>query len=531
MSFADGLESGINLSLKISALQLQKEEEARLKNKYELDALTAQSTRQKNILESQKLLGEIEEQGYKGSDKYRRIQEAISESNMNWRDTVSADIKQGTEEAAKIAQRNDDIEDWNLTTEFLSSAMRWSKDPQLVELRQSNAPEWQAWQNNSLKILNRLQENGSDIPEYFNPRYAQAQARLAEVLEPTNPELNLETIDLGDYAEDISAVFRPKLSAYLGKQYKDDKGNEGEITDIRMTGAFESIEGGKKSLIGTRYTILTPSGETKTVEGFLPDRSQKVIRGDIEKSDAVAVSTADLIDQVSSGRHLLGTALDNPSMIQIMQEINSINSSKYFPPDQKFEGLILETAEELRDQSNLDIEDKKSTFNIGRFSQLPFDSTDQKSLEQVDGSLRQISQAFDGFGDYLEKKTIDGKTYLRLPRGATLDGIINKTKLTVEESLRQARSATRIPSGSTASGVISKKSYDFTVGNQPLEINRGESQSSYLPKLKQAYGDDVIDNAINDIQNELSQTYSGDVTDNDFALLSELYYYLGTRRR
>ena len=154
-----------------------------------------------------------------------------------------------------------------------------------------------------------------------------------------------------------------------------------------------------------------------------------------------------------------------------------------------------------------------------------------KSLEQVDGSLRQISQAFDGFGDYLEKKTIDGKTYLRLPRGATLDGIINKTKLTVEESLRQARSATRIPSGSAASGVRSKKSYDFTVGNQPLEINRGESQSSYLPKLKQAYGDDVIDNAINDIQNELSQTYSGDVTDNDFALLSELYYYLGTRRR
>jgi len=52
-----------------------------------------------------------------------------------------------------------------------------------------------------------------------------------------------------------------------------------------------------------------------------------------------------------------------------------------------------------------------------------------------------------------------------------------------------------------------------------------------LPKLKQAYGDDVIDNAITDIQNELSQTYSGDVTDNDFALLSELYYYLGTRRR
>ena len=30
MSFADGLESGINLSLKISALQLQKEEEERL---------------------------------------------------------------------------------------------------------------------------------------------------------------------------------------------------------------------------------------------------------------------------------------------------------------------------------------------------------------------------------------------------------------------------------------------------------------------------------------------------------------------
>jgi len=531
MSFADGLESGINLSLKISALQLQKEQEERLRDKATLDAITAQSTIQKNLLEAEKTQAEIQDLNYKNTAQYRAREEAVVESTINWRDAVTSDIKQSTEEAAKIAQRNDDVEDWNLTTEFLSSAMRWSKDPQLVELRQSNAPEWQAWQNNSLKIINRLQENGSDIPEYFNPRYAQAQARLAEVLEPTNPELNLETIDLGDYAEDISAVFRPKLSAYLGKQYKDDKGNEGEITDIRMTGAFESIEGGKKSLIGTQYTILTPSGETKTVEGFLPDRSQKVIRGDIEKSDAVAVSTADLIDQVSAGRHLLGTALDNPSMIQIMQEINSINSAKYFPPDQKFEGLILETAEELRDQSNLDIEDKKVKLGIGRFSRLPFDSTDKADMETVDSGLRSLSQGFDGFGDYLNKKTIDGKTYLTLPQGETIDGIINKTKLTVEESLRQARSATRIPSGSAASGVRSKKSYDFTVGNQPLAINRNEPQASYLPKLKQAYGNDVIDNAITDIQNELSQTYSGDVTDNDFALLSELYYYLGTRRR
>lgn len=152
-------------------------------------------------------------------------------------------------------------------------------------------------------------------------------------------------------------------------------------------------------------------------------------------------------------------------------------------------------------------------------------------MELVDGSLRTLAQTFDGFGDYLGKKTIDGKTYLVMPEGETIDGIINKTKLTVEESLRQARSATRIPSGSSASGVRSKRSYDFTVGNQPLAINRNESQASYLPKLKQAYGNDVIDNAITDIQNELSQTYSGDVTDNDFALLSELYYYLGTRRR
>ena len=152
-------------------------------------------------------------------------------------------------------------------------------------------------------------------------------------------------------------------------------------------------------------------------------------------------------------------------------------------------------------------------------------------METVDSGLRSLSQGFDGFGDYLNKKTIDGKTYLTLPQGETIDGIINKTKLTVEESLRQARSATRIPSGSAASGVRSKTSYDFTVGNQPLAINRNESQASYLPKLKQAYGNDVIDNAITDIQNELSQTYSGDVTDNDFALLSELYYYLGTRRR
>jgi len=214
-----------------------------------------------------------------------------------------------------------------------------------------------------------------------------------------------------------------------------------------------------------------------------------------------------------------------------MQEINSINSAKYFPPDQKFEGLILETAEELRDQSNLDIEDKKIKVNVQKFARLDYDSEDEKDMKTVDDALRAISQTFDGFGDFLNRKTVDGKTYLRLPKGETLDGIINKTKLTVEESLRQARSSTRIPSGSAASGVRSKKSYDFTVGKQPLEINRGESQASYLPKLRQAYGDDVIDNAITDIQNELSQTYSGDVTDNDFALLSELYYYLGTRRR
>ena len=161
MSFADGLESGINLSLKISALQLQKEQEERLRDKATLDAITSQSTIQKNLLEAEKTQAEIQDLNYKNTAQYRAREEAVVESTINWRDTVSADIKQGTEEAVKIAQRNDDIEDWNLTTEFLSSAMRWSKDPQLIELRQSNAPEWQAWQNNSLKILNRLQESGS----------------------------------------------------------------------------------------------------------------------------------------------------------------------------------------------------------------------------------------------------------------------------------------------------------------------------------------------------------------------------------
>ena len=74
MSFADGLESGINLSLKISTLQLQKEQEERLRNQYALDALTAQSTIQKNLLETKKTEAEIDELNYKNTDAYRKRQ-------------------------------------------------------------------------------------------------------------------------------------------------------------------------------------------------------------------------------------------------------------------------------------------------------------------------------------------------------------------------------------------------------------------------------------------------------------------------
>ena len=80
MSFADGLESGINLSLKISTLQLQKEQEERLRNQYALDALTAQSTIQKNLLETKKTEAEIDELNYKNTDAYRKRQEAVIES-------------------------------------------------------------------------------------------------------------------------------------------------------------------------------------------------------------------------------------------------------------------------------------------------------------------------------------------------------------------------------------------------------------------------------------------------------------------
>jgi hypothetical protein len=531
MSFADGLESGINLSLKISTLQLQKEQEERLKNQYQIDLIKADSDLQKNLLEAEETRLKIDDLNYKAKPKYRQRQEALTEATIDWRNAVTDDIKQSTAEAAEIAKTNKELKNWSLATEFLSSAYRWATDPEMIQLRKDNAPEWQAWQNNSLKIFQILHDSGNDIHEYFAPRYAQAQRRLGEVLEPTNPDLNLETIDLADYADDISAVFRPKLGSYLGKQYKDDMGNEGEITDIRMTGAFEAIEGGKKSLIGTQYTILTPSGETKIVEGFLPDRSQKIIRGDIEKSDAVAVSTADLIDQVAGGRHLLGTALDNPAMIEIVQEINNINSAKYFPPDQKFESLILETAEELRDDSNLEIEDKKRTINLTTFSQLPFDSDDIEDMRTVDRSLNILAQNFDGFRDYLEKKSIGNEDFLRLPKGETIDGVINKTKISIDESLRVARSLTRIPSGSSSAGVRARRTYDFTVGQNDLQISRDEKSSEFLPKLRQQYGDDIIDNAIEDIRGELSKTYDGDVMDNDFALLSELYYYLGSRRR
>lgn len=531
MSFADGLDSGINLSLKISALQLQKEEEARLREKAKYDAMTAQSTMQKNILESQKILEETEELRYKNTDAYRRRQEAVLESNMNWRDTVSESIRVDTEEGKRIAERNQDVENWNVTTELLASANRWALDPVLIEQRKSNSPEWQAWQNNTLKVLSKLHDDGSDIVEAINPRYLQAITKISEVLEPNGSELNLDNTDLSQYSSDITTIFRPKLGTYLGKQYKDDKGNEGEIIDIRLTGGFPAVDEGTKAIIETEYTIQTPSGEKKKITGFLPDRSASVIRGDIEQSDAVAVSVADLIDQTAVGKTLAGMMLDNPGVIEVMQEINGINSAKYFPPDQKFEALILETAEELRDQSNIDIEDKKIKNNVSRFSRLPFNSNDTADMETVDRGLRSLSQSFDGFGNYLGQKTVDGKTYLTLPEGETIDGIINKTKLSVQDSLNIARSSTRIPSGAGSTRLQRKNIYDFSIGTNKLEISRGESSAEFLPKLKTQYGDDVIDNAIQDIRNELSQTYSGDVMDNDFALLSELYYYLGSRRR
>jgi hypothetical protein len=367
--------------------------------------------------------------------------------------------------------------------------------------------------------------------EAINPRYLQAITKISEVLEPNGSELNLDNTDLSQYSSDITTIFRPKLGTYLGKKYKDDKGNEGEIIDIRLTGGFPAVDEGTKAIIETEYTIQTPSGEKKKITGFLPDRSASVIRGDIEQSDAVAVSVADLIDQTAVGKTLAGMMLDNPGVIEVMQEINGINSAKYFPPDQKFEALILETAEELRDQSNIDIEDKKIKNNVSRFSRLPFNSNDTADMETVDRGLRSLSQSFDGFGNYLGQKTVDGKTYLTLPEGETIDGIINKTKLSVQDSLNIARSSTRIPSGAGSTRLQRKNIYDFSIGTNKLEISRGESSAEFLPKLKTQYGDDVIDNAIQDIRNELSQTYSGDVMDNDFALLSELYYYLGSRRR
>lgn len=527
MSFADGLESGINLSLKISTLQLQKEQEERLRNQYALDAVTAQSTIQKNLLEAQKTEAEIDELNYKNTDAYRKRQEAVIESNMNWRDTVSENIRQDTAEGKKIAERNQNVEDWNLVSEFLSSAQNWASNPELVDARKSNSPAYQGWQNNSLKIMSYLADQGIELGEYADPRYMQAVSNLSAILEPNGSDLNLEDTDLTQYSSDITTVFRPKLGSYLGKQYKDSQGNEGEIIDIRMTGEFPAVDDGTKAIIGAEYTVQTASGEKKKITGFLPDRATSVITGEIDPTDAVAVSVADLIDQTAVGKTIFSMMLDTPGTLEVMQEITALNSSRYFPPDLKFEKLILETAEEIRDQSNLDIEDKKIKFDVKRYARYPFGSDDQADRELVHSGLSALSQAFDGFGDYLVTK--DG--LLTLPEGETIDGIIDKTKISVEESLRIARSSTRIPSGVQASSVRSPRTYDFSVGQNDLLISRDEPSAQFLPKLRQQYGDEIINNAIEDIRTELSKTYDGDVMDNDFALLSELYYYLGSRRR
>jgi len=531
MSFADGLESGINLSLKISTLQLQKEQEERLRNQYALDAVTAQSTIQKNLLEAKKTEAEIDELNYKNTDAYRRRQEAVIESNMNWRDTVSENIRQDTAEGKKIAERNQNVEDWNLVSEFLSSAQNWASNPELVDARKSNSPAYQGWQNNSLKIMSYLADQGIELGEYADPRYMQAVSNLSAILEPNGSDLNLEDTDLTQYSSDITTVFRPKLGSYLGKQYKDSQGNEGEIIDIRMTGEFPAVDDGTKAIIGAEYTVQTASGEKKKITGFLPDRATSVITGEIDPTDAVAVSVADLIDQTAVGKTIFSMMLDTPGTLEVMQEITALNSSRYFPPDLKFEKLILETAEEIRDQSNIDIEDKKRTINLTTFSQLPYDSDDIEDMRTVDRSLNILAQNFDGFRDYLEKKSIGKEDFLRLPKGETIDGIIDKTKVSVEESLRIARSSTRIPSGVKTSSVRSPRTYDFTVGDNNLQISRDEPSAQFLPKLRQQYGDEIINNAIEDIRTELSKTYDGDVMDNDFALLSELYYYLGSRRR
>ena len=316
--------------------------------------------------------------------------------------------------------------------------------------------------------MSYLADQGIELGEYADPRYMQAVSNLSAILEPNGSDLNLEDTDLTQYSSDITTVFRPKLGSYLGKQYKDSQGNEGEIIDIRMTGEFPAVDDGTKAIIGAEYTVQTASGEKKKITGFLPDRATSVITGEIDPTDAVAVSVADLIDQTAVGKTIFSMMLDTPGTLEVMQEITALNSSRYFPPDLKFEKLILETAEEIRDQSNLDIEDKKIKFDVKRYARYPFGSDDQADRELVHSGLSALSQAFDGFGDYLVTK--DG--LLTLPEGETIDGIIDKTKISVEESLRIARSSKRIPSGVQASSVRSPRTYDFSDCKKDIQIKR-----------------------------------------------------------
>jgi hypothetical protein len=378
-------------------------------------------------------------------------------------------------------------------------------------------------------------KNGDiDMLKVIAPKFVKATQTLAPIINQgmQNPEV-FENLNLGDYGDSLNQLFSMKSQKYVGKKYIASDGTEGEITKVTIDfDSFaidpESVRGGGTAVLKGDFTYKDAEGNEYTKTSFIPDAGKAVIRETQDGSDARSVSLNDMIDYSSSAVSLVNESIANtdPGVFRVARDAEEIRVAmlERDPTDlQRIKANAVDIF--LKNQEALN-----RTWVTGNLNSVATKIGSNDSIGE-DRAIKSIMGAgldimsdidiisgqdakdlgFEGDGPFYRFKRNDDGSLIKTPKQAAFDSLPTINDL--ETRLKKGTAFEDRELSIGAGGILSFNG---------LDIDRMETRTNYLPKIKQQYPEEDIDALVENIIERYRVNFPNNPPPSDYALLELL---------
>lgn len=460
MSLAKGFESGFNMALSLGKFRLQEKEEERKSDLFELQTKEADLKIKKGEVDLQKSEIELEYAPIKNNLQIQQYESQIQSADALT--TYRAGLTTGiiNENIAEEKIRN-----YKAFSGIMSDMINLPSDDPLAR---------EEFVMNNIHAAEKLQREGFDFVSTLSPLTAEAFNNINPILQSGNFE------ELGEYAKDLTQIYKGDLMSFMGKTFVDTSGREGIIKNVSFNGDIVGTDQGMNAVLGASYTVDF-DGEEEVLDGFLPDNKQGKIRQDIEGVNAKAVSIIEATDKMSSLRSLLTLGMENPELFKTAQLFSDRMITDLVDPGGEKEKIDKVSARAIYTSAQKNFTDGKTEVmeQSGISLDLP-----------LSGQEEEVSSAIQIMAFYMPQLSTEQNEDGLFVIPKKYDGNIGKYFASVQPDYDDALSIVSKKPNFATDKLKPGQQRVYSFGNKSFTYD--STRDEYLPELEALYGTEEI---------------------------------------